>query len=40
MIGQKPEHAPHRDQVTHHLRGVPQLSVRPLHTLHQKIIPS
>ena len=40
MLGQEREHAPLRDQVTHHLPGVPQLPIRTLHTLHMKIIPS
>ena len=39
MSTQKREHPIRRDQMTHHLRGVPQLPLRALHTLHPKIIP-
>jgi hypothetical protein len=39
MLGQEREHAARRNQVPDHLGGVPQLPLRPLHTLHKKIIP-
>jgi hypothetical protein len=40
VSGQEPEHAPRRDQMPDHLRGVPQLPLCRLHSLHQKIIPN